>query len=73
MFPSTSTPPKVSPFPCCFPFVVCFERESDGPGSSFGSQWSPTFSKLCLSDAYAVRCARSPSPYCSTAESWVFA
>ena len=24
-------------------------RESDGPFSSFGSQWSPTFSKLCLS------------------------
>ena len=24
-------------------------RVSDGPFSAFGSQWSPTFSKLCFS------------------------
>ena len=45
---------------------------SDGPFSSLGSQWSPTFSYECLSEENAVRCARSPSPYVSTAESCVF-
>src|SRR5581483_2335165 len=46
---------------------------SDGPLCSLGSQWSPTFSNECLSESYAVRWARSPSPYCSTALSWVLA
>lgn len=46
---------------------------SDGPLWSFDSQWSPTFSKLCLSDANAVRRGRSPSPYSFIAESYVFA
>jgi hypothetical protein len=35
------------------------------------SQWSPTFSWACLREANAVRWARSPSPYWSTAASWV--
>jgi hypothetical protein len=35
------------------------------------SQWSPTFSWVCLREANAVRWARSPSPYWSTAASWV--
>ena len=44
---------------------------SDGPGSSLATQRSPTFSNECFSDANAVRCARSPSPYVSTAASCV--
>src|SRR4029077_11282315 len=48
-------------------------RESDGPFLALGSQWSPTFSKLCLSASYATRCARSPSPYCLAAESCALA
>src|SRR6185437_17084111 len=45
---------------------------SEGPLRSLGSQWSPTFSYECLSAENAVRCARSPSPYSSTAESCAF-
>ena len=39
----------------------------------FSTQRSPFFSNECLSAAIAVRWARSPSPYCATAESCVFA
>ena len=48
-------------------------RSSDGPFSSFASQWSPTFSKLCLTALKATRWARSSSPYCSAAASWALA
>src|SRR5664280_908677 len=34
-----------------------------------GSQWSATLSKLCLRLSKAVRRERSPSPYCSSADS----
>src|SRR3954451_10236430 len=65
-----STPPAVGPPRRAAdpPFAAWL---SDGPDRSFGSQWSPTFSCVCLSAANAVRWARSPSPYCSAAESWV--
>src|SRR5438045_2803083 len=48
---------------------------SDGPLAPLflGSQWSPTFSWVCLRAPYATRFARSPSPYSSTAESWALA
>src|SRR3954454_3947700 len=64
-----STPPAVlPPLRALAPFFsACL---SEGPFLSFFSQWSPTFSKLCLRAENAVRCARSPSPYSFTAESW---
>src|SRR5215210_3330418 len=65
-----STPPAVRPA-LRLPGPVFSARSSDGPFSAFCSQWSPTFSCVCFSDANAVRCARSPSPYWSTAESCV--
>src|SRR3954453_9587727 len=64
-----STPPAVGRS-VSTPPAAC---SSLGPRCSFGSQWSPTFSNECLSDDIAVRCARSPSPYCSTALSSVSA
>ena len=72
VLPSTSTPPNVSPLPARFSAVEPFDRGSDGPFSSLSSQWSPTFSATCLTDAQAVRCARASSPsYCSSALSRV--
>ena len=50
-----------------------FARGSEGPFWSLGSQWSPRFSKLCLSAAYATRWARCSSPYSSVAASWALA
>src|SRR5947209_7775478 len=44
---------------------------SDGPRWPFGTQRSPDLRYSCLSAAYAVRWARSPSPYVFTAASWV--
>jgi hypothetical protein len=73
VFCSTSTPPKVSPSPRRFCAVVFFERGSLGPGLSFCTQRSPRFSCVRLSEAMAVRCARSPSPYCSAAASCALA
>src|SRR5688500_16650140 len=65
-----STPPAVlPPLRAAGPLLAAWL--SEGPFSFFGSQWSPTFSNECFSESNAVRCARSPSPYCSTAESWV--
>src|SRR3954454_25007523 len=69
--PSTSTPPYVllgrsrASRP---PFAAC---GSDGPRSSFSSQWSPRFSAMCLTADHAVRCARSSESYCSWALSSV--
>src|ERR1700684_1969883 len=48
-------------------------RASEGPLFFLGSQRSPTFSKLCLSAAYATRCARSSLPYSSAPASCAFA
>src|SRR5207248_1321420 len=48
------------------------ERGSDGPFSSFATQRSPTFSYEFLSAANAVRWARSPSPYSTSAFSSTF-
>lgn len=61
-----STPPAVSVVESSPPSSA---RSSDGPGSSFGSQWSPIFSCVCLSAANATRRARSSEPYCSLAAS----
>ena len=59
---SRSTPPKVSSGPVArrgaAPRAAC---GSDGPFSSFSSQWSPTFSKECLTADHAVRWARAVS------------
>ncbi len=73
VFPSASTPPNISPSPRRFLALVVLEQGSLGPAFFFGSQGSPTFSKLCFNEAYAVRLPRSPSPYSSTALSWVLA
>src|SRR5690606_12927602 len=60
--------PKVSPCPRRLASVVgCAERGSDGPLRSFGIQRPPCFLNVRLSAANAVRWARSPSPYRSTA------
>src|SRR6185437_11109745 len=64
-----STPPAVGLSELRLPVAAC---SSDGPFFFLGSQWSPTFSNSCLSAENAVRCARSPSPYSSTAESCAF-
>ena len=50
-----------------WPCRCCLDCGSDGPGSSFGSQWSPTRSATCFTDAHAVRCARASESYCSCA------
>src|SRR6266487_3350464 len=63
-----STPSAVSAGRRLAPRAAC---SSLGPFCFLGSQWSPTFSYECLSEANAVRWARSPSPYVSTAESCV--
>src|SRR5690606_5379352 len=52
---------------------LCAARGSDGPFDSFSTQRSPDFLNECLRAEKAVRCARSPSPYDSTAESCAFA
>jgi hypothetical protein len=73
LWPRASTPPALSRFDsrAARPdFAAC---ASDGPLWSFGSQWSPTFSKECLSEAKAVREARSPAPYSRSAAVSVFA
>src|SRR5829696_1868256 len=64
-----STPPAVFAFVSRPPAALA----SLGPFFAFGSQWSPVFSNECFTAANAVRCARSPSPYSSTAESCVLA
>src|SRR3954452_8953707 len=46
---------------------------SEGPFLPFFSQWSPTFSKLCLTAAQATWLARRSSPYSSAAESCALA
>lgn len=72
VWPLTSTPPAVRPFPrraAAPPFAA---RSSDGPLCCLGSQWSPTFSNECFSADSAVRCARSPFPYSFSADSRAF-
>jgi hypothetical protein len=68
-----STPPNVSAGRSRAFGPLCLAWGSEGPFSSFGSQWSPTFSKECLTALNAVRCAAAPSPYCSSALASVFA
>src|SRR5829696_410068 len=65
-------PPRVGPLrrAAAPVFSAC---ASEGPYSSFSSQWSPFFSATCLTDAHAVRWARSSESYCSSAASSVFA
>lgn len=73
----TSRPQTVVVTPWVFPprraaapdFAACL---SDGPLRFFSTERSPRFSNECSSAANAVRCARSPSPYVSTAESCAF-
>ena len=68
---SASTPPLVF-FPVFRPPAAC---ASDGPRlpPALRSQWSPTFSKLCLTAAQATWFARFSSPYSLTAESCALA
>src|SRR5690606_22195128 len=65
-----STPPAVGTAGWPRPRAAC---RSLGPLPFLGSQWSPTFWNECFSDAIAVWLARRPSPYCATADSYVFA
>ena len=64
-----STPPAVSSL-LSPPFSAL---ASDGPFSSLGSQWPPTFSWVCFTAAHAVRAARDSSWYSSCAESYACA
>ena len=66
-----STPPLVSRF-VLRPPPAC---ASEGPflPPALLSQWSPTFSKLCLTAAQATWLARRSSPYSSAAASCAFA
>ena len=64
-----STPPAVSSELS----PPCSALASDGPFSSLGSQWSPTFSWVCFTAAHAVRAARDSSWYSSSAESYACA
>src|SRR3954471_25091597 len=72
LLPSTSTPPWVLPSPRRLAAPDFFDRSSEGPVRSFGSQWSPFFSATFFTDPHAVRCARCSSPYSCCALSRVF-
>ena len=55
MLPSTSTPPWVDFGRLrAAALLRCLDCASDGPFSSFSSQWSPTFSNECLTADHAV-------------------